>query len=207
MQKKLYFYKSLTSTNETIKELKKKIKIKSNSVGLFAEEQTKGRGRGDNIWLSQKGDLTCSFLFEKKFNVSDFGKINILVTLTIVKELSNIFPALVFKLKWPNDIYINNKKVGGILIENSIIKKEINYTIIGLGLNLISNPLETPYLTTCISKFTKTISPKIIFKKIFRVLENEMNDNFLYNFEKKKKEWLKFAKDFGNSVVIKNKKK
>lgn len=207
MQKRLYYYKSLTSTNEIIKELKKNIKNNSNSIGLFAEEQTRGRGRGDNIWLSQKGDLTCSFLFEKKFNVSDFGKINILVTLIIVKELSNIFPVLVFKLKWPNDIYINNKKVGGILIENSIIKKEINYIIIGLGLNLISNPLKTPYLTTCISKFTKTVSPKIIFKKIFKVLENEMNDNFLYDFEKKKKEWLKFAKDFGNPIIIKNKKK
>ena len=206
-KKKLYFYKSLTSTNEKIKEINKKNKMKNSSIGLFTELQTRGKGRGDNNWLSKKGDLTCSFLFEKNFSVFDFGKINILVTLIIVKELSNIFPDLVFKLKWPNDIYLNNKKVGGILIENSIIKKKINYTIIGLGLNLISNPVVTSYSTICISKLTKIISPKIIFKKIFNVLENEMNNNFLYDFEKKRKEWLNFAKDLGNSIIIKNKKK
>lgn len=132
-----FFFKSLENSNDKIKQV-----AESNydsNLALFCINQKKGRGRKGRVWKSKKGDLTCSVLIKKKLNISEIGRINII----IVSILINIFEKLGLsnvKFKWPNDIIINNKKVAGILIETNVSNNIVNQFIIGIGVNITSSP-------------------------------------------------------------------
>ena len=115
------FLERSISTNMEIKNIKEKFKFK-NSIALLSKVQTGGKGRSNNKWYSNDGDLTCSFLVNQKFKLDNLGQLNILMSVSIIQALKKIYKKLNFKLKWPNDIYLNEKKIGGILIETNIKK-------------------------------------------------------------------------------------
>ena len=99
---------------------------------IIAEEQTKGRGRSGKNWISQKlGNVYMSFAFKNNLKNSPIS----LITGVIVHSiLAKITQSKGFGLKWPNDILLKNKKIGGILVENEIQGNKIK-TIIGIGIN------------------------------------------------------------------------
>lgn len=103
---------------------------------VVANFQTKGRGQGQNYWESEKDkNLTFSILlkpvFVKAVNQFYLSKI---VSLAMA-DLISMYAGDV-KIKWPNDIYVKDKKIAGILIENSIESDFISHCIIGIGLNI-----------------------------------------------------------------------
>ena len=205
MKEKLIFEKYVSSTNDRIKEIKLE-KKKNGSFGLLSEKQLNGKGRKGNTWLSTNGDLTCSILIDKKFNVKDFGRINIIVAVSIIKVLFKIFPKLNFKLKWPNDIFLKKKKIAGILIETSILRNKIEYLVIGFGLNVISEPLSENYQTTCLKRFTENIDINDIFRKIFKALDKNLSSKNIKSFKIFKNYWLSKAKDVGKEIKVKRMK-
>ncbi|MBD74737.1 MAG: biotin--[acetyl-CoA-carboxylase] ligase [Rickettsiales bacterium] len=205
MKQKLIFEKYVSSTNDRIKEIKLE-KKKNGSFGLLSEKQLNGKGRKGNKWFSTNGDLTCSILIDKKFNVKDFGRINIIVAVSIIKVLFKIFPKLNFKLKWPNDIFLKKKKIAGILIETSILRNKIEYLVIGFGLNVISEPLSENYQTTCLKRFTENIDINDIFRKIFKALDKNLSSKNIKSFKIFKNYWLSKAKDVGKEIKVKRMK-
>ncbi len=105
------------------------------NTAIYTDYQTKGRGAFQNTWLSnKKKNLLLSLIIcpdilpEKQFLISK------ITSLALIKFFAN--KKIQAKIKWPNDILINLKKVAGILIENSILGNKINNSIIGIGLNL-----------------------------------------------------------------------
>ena len=74
------------------------------------------------------------------------------------------------KIKWPNDLYLDEKKLGGILVETSILRK-VNYFLFGVGINLVSNPKNLSYPTTSLVNFKK-ISPLKLFLEISKTITN-----------------------------------
>lgn len=121
---KIIKLEEVDSTNEWVKRNKEKL---SDLDGVFAKVQTKGKGRGENKWFSPPGGLWFSIMI-KKFP-STKGALSQLCCVVIADVLEKY--KLNVELKWPNDIIVNSKKLGGILIER------INESfIIGIGLNL-----------------------------------------------------------------------
>ena len=124
------------STNNYLKQLILERTMDDFSV-VVANHQTNGRGQRGSSWLSEKDkNLTFSVL---KRNISIVANqqflLNILVSLSIVKTLEGFnIPKLA--IKWPNDILSDHHKISGILIENLIKNKQIEYAIIGIGLNV-----------------------------------------------------------------------
>jgi len=124
------------STNNYLKQLILERTLDDFSV-VVANHQTNGRGQQGSSWLSEKDkNLTFSVL---KRNISIVANqqflLNILVSLSIVKSLEGFnIPKLA--IKWPNDILSDHHKISGILIENLIKNKQIEYAIIGIGLNV-----------------------------------------------------------------------
>ena len=124
------------STNNYLKQLILERTLDDFSV-VVANHQTNGRGQRGSSWLSEKDkNLTFSVL---KRNISIVANqqflLNILVSLSIVKTLEEFnIPKLA--IKWPNDILSDHHKISGILIENLIKNKQIEYAIIGIGLNV-----------------------------------------------------------------------
>lgn len=202
MRNKLLYEKIVSSTNDRVREIKIDFN-RNRSFGLISEKQLNGKGRKGNDWISKKGDLTCSFLINRRFNIKHFGKINIIISVIVCKILVEEFPELQFKLKWPNDIFLKKKKIAGILIETSIIKKKIEYLIIGFGLNIVSEPIAKDYKTTCLKRYTNEIDIKVIFKRIFKSLEKNLSEQSIKSFKDFRDYWISISKDIGKKIRVK----
>jgi len=108
---------------------------------VITDQQQKGRGRRGNNWLSEPGSsLTFSFLIKPKLPLERIGLLSLITGVAVAEGIS-LFSQLNCKLKWPNDIILYGKKVGGILAESKQIDGEI-YVVMGVGLNV--NELELP---------------------------------------------------------------
>lgn len=146
------------STNEYLKELVEKEGLPE-GFAVFARSQTNGRGQQGTVWESEPGkNINLSFLLRPDFLPADkMFMISKVVSLAIVDYLNGLGKD--FTIKWPNDIYYQDKKVAGILIENEIMGEGVEYSIIGIGLNV--NQVEF----SC--GLTNPISLTKIFKKLF----------------------------------------
>jgi BirA family biotin operon repressor/biotin-[acetyl-CoA-carboxylase] ligase len=117
------------STNSLLKELLAKGVWPADEHFLRAGFQTAGRGQTGNGWESEAGkNLLCSILLPPRENLFE---LNIVVAVAVQRMLGEAFT-----IKWPNDIYWQDKKVAGILIENAILGNAIKYSIAGIGLNV-----------------------------------------------------------------------
>ena len=177
----LYFFKNLENSNDKIKEFVKN--SYSSDLALFCINQNKGRGRKGRVWKSKEGDLTCSILIKKKLNISEIGRINII----IVSILINIFEDLgvnKVNFKWPNDIIINNKKVAGILIETSVSNGIVTQLIIGIGVNIKSEPKNLRYSSTSLFENGLKLQAHNLFfsiiKRLYFYIENYSKIDFSY---------------------------
>jgi len=177
----LYFFKNIENSNDKIKEVFKK--NDNSRLALFCINQKKGRGRKGRVWKSKIGDLTCSILIKKKIDISEMGRINIIIVSIII----NIFEDLGLKkvkFKWPNDIFLNKKKIAGILIETSVSNNTITQFIIGIGVNIKSRPNDLKYSSTSLSENGLKIKAHKLFfniiKRFYFYIENYKNIEFLY---------------------------
>ena len=140
----------------------------SDMTVLSAVKQNKGRGQRGNTWSSIPGqNLTFSIIL--KHSQEDKPKIQAhkqfvlseLTSLALIELLSNY--DIKAKIKWPNDIYVNDKKICGMLIENAIKGKLLNTSIIGIGLNVNQqefNPSIHPEPTSILKEKLENPSPK-----------------------------------------------
>ncbi len=125
---KLIKFEVLDSTNDY---MKRNFKDFESYDIVAAENQTLGRGRRGNTWVSSKGMALFSFfLKDQKLSISDYTKIPLVVGIATLKALKKI-EENDYKLKWINDIFLKNKKLCGILVE----KVENNF-VVGIGINV-----------------------------------------------------------------------
>tara|TARA_B100001115_G_scaffold149824_1_gene118932 strand:+ start:378 stop:1127 length:750 start_codon:yes stop_codon:yes gene_type:complete len=123
------------STNDFLTKYVKK-NPQDEGIIIISDFQTRGKGQRANTWQSDRGkNLLFSFLVKPELSINDQFKLHIITSISIIKTLSKvgIHDA---KIKWPNDIYIRDKKVSGILIESQVSRKKITQSIIGIGLNI-----------------------------------------------------------------------
>ena len=121
------------STND---EARRHISEIDNLSVVSALEQTKGRGQRGNRWSSQPGENLTFSLVVKDFRIkaNEQSAISQATALSLVDLLSR--HEIKARIKWPNDIYAGDEKICGILIENSLKGSEIDWSIIGIGLNV-----------------------------------------------------------------------
>lgn len=116
---------------------------------VLASFQKNGKGQGNNTWESEKNkNLLMSLLLEPSFiKATEQVYLNIAISLALTDTLTQLGIKNTF-IKWPNDIYIGNKKTGGILLENSLQNNSIRYCIAGIGLNLNQTDFATNKATS-----------------------------------------------------------
>jgi len=127
---------AIDSTNEFLKRLLGQ-QIVENFTVVTAENQTNGKGQMGAVWNSEVGkNLIMSVLIKEFFlDTSEIYNLNIAVSLAVIESLEEKkIPKL--SIKWPNDIMSDTKKIGGILIENSIKSDGTIFSVVGLGLNV-----------------------------------------------------------------------
>ena len=121
-------YNSLGSTNDECKSL-----TYANDFNIvLAEEQTKGKGRMGKDWSSPLGNIYMTIAFSgSKFN----EPLSLITGLICQEAINQVIGEDTVGLKWPNDIILNKKKVGGILVEKEILRSDV-INIVGIGINL-----------------------------------------------------------------------
>ncbi|WP_299109333.1 biotin--[acetyl-CoA-carboxylase] ligase [uncultured Tenacibaculum sp.] len=127
---------AIDSTNSFLKEMAVNSVIEDFTT-VVTQQQTKGRGQMNSEWVSEVGkNLTFSvFVRFESFLFSDQRYLSFAVALSVFEAVKSL-ELNRLSIKWPNDIMAGNKKIGGILIENSLKKDTIVSSIIGIGLNV-----------------------------------------------------------------------
>ncbi|MEX6626112.1 biotin--[acetyl-CoA-carboxylase] ligase [Tenacibaculum salmonis] len=130
---------AIDSTNSFLKDMSAKVSLDNFTV-VVAKKQTLGRGQMNANWNSEEGKSLTFSVFYKFCNLSitDYKYLNYSVSLSVYEAVNSLkLPRLA--IKWPNDILSENKKIAGILIENTLSIKNISSSVIGIGLNVNQN--------------------------------------------------------------------
>lgn len=170
---RIFEFAKLDSTQKKAKELVKK-KIHPWTV-ILAKEQNQGIGRKGNFWFSPPGGLYFSIILPKS-KVEDLQILTILAAFSLAKVIKENFNLEPF-IKLPNDLYLNGKKIAGILIENLILGKEVKASIMGIGLNtnIDKFPKDLENKATSIKiELGKKVENKKILEKILGELKEEL---------------------------------
>lgn len=129
----ILFIEKTNSTNSCLKECSN-----TQPCLVYTDFQTDGRGQYGKNWTSKAGDnLLFSFQFyPQNLALNQLNQISQQIAISIVKVLNNLINDKKVKIKWPNDLLVNNKKVGGILIETNLQGESIQKIIVGIGINI-----------------------------------------------------------------------
>ncbi len=202
----------IDSTNDYLKQLNKEKNLE-NFTSIFTENQTKGKGQMGNVWISNKGkNLTFSTLYTLQEN-QNLDNVNIIM-ITAVSVLQVLIQKNIENLaiKWPNDIILENKKIGGILIEKS--KNILNQKsfIIGIGLNVFENDFKNLPKASSIEQLThKKLDLNFLLIEIVSQLKQNIESklnfkekyiNFLYKYNKISFFMINDKKEVGKIIDI-----
>tara|TARA_B110001450_G_scaffold167993_1_gene156618 strand:- start:1438 stop:1995 length:558 start_codon:yes stop_codon:yes gene_type:complete len=167
MNLKKFNFKTIESTNDLAAKIIKNTDTKSGIV--IAEKQKRGRGQYGKKWVSYKGNLFVSIFFpinNIKLSLKNLTKLNCL----LVKKLVSEFYKGKILIKKPNDLLINKKKISGILQE-TLLKSDKIFIIVGIGINLNKSPDIKNYPTTNLFSLTNekinTNNAVLRLKKIY----------------------------------------
>ncbi len=128
---------AVDSTNNFLKNLLSNSAPLPEGTVIMADDQFAGRGQQQNNWHAEPGkNLTISILLFPTFlSLNKQFLLNIVISVAINKALTEFIPKGM-SVKWPNDIYYKNQKLGGILIENTIVGSLIKTAVVGIGINV-----------------------------------------------------------------------
>jgi BirA family biotin operon repressor/biotin-[acetyl-CoA-carboxylase] ligase len=104
---------------------------------VSATHQTSGKGQKKNTWESSPGkNLTISLIIQTGIDAAEQFFLNMISSLAVRDFAKHYLPGSNISIKWPNDIYVDNRKIAGILINNIIVGNQISWTIVGVGINI-----------------------------------------------------------------------
>lgn len=180
------------STNTYLKKLiEKKKSVNENSISFDIPEfytvscnfQTDGRGQKENSWFSDSGkNILLSTLIYPNIDADKQFYVNMAITLGILEFCKKTISYKGFSIKWPNDIYYNDQKIGGVLIEHTIVSNKILYSIVGIGLNInqvsfpenIPNPVSA--IQICGNSFSIDWSIRTLLSSINKCYTERLTD-------------------------------
>lgn len=179
---KIISLKETTSTNQYLKKMLSENNPAEGTV-VVADFQTNGRGQAGNSWYAEEGEnlLFSLLIYPVHIAANRQFIISKMISLALLQTLKSYVDEV--KIKWPNDIYLNNRKAAGILIENSLQGKTISSSIVGVGLNInqivfpdhLPNPISLRQITA--AKHDQMEILEQIYNCFFQYYDQMKNDN------------------------------
>jgi len=163
------------STNNYLKKLIRNQVLEEGTV-ILADYQKSGKGQGQNSWHSGKGlNLTFSLLLHPGIYADQFFYLTEIVSLAITDFLFSC--EINASIKWPNDIYVNDLKIAGILIENSITENEVVICIAGIGINVNEMHFPSDLLnpTSMRIQKDKSFNTEVLMDLLLDTIQNRYN--------------------------------
>jgi BirA family biotin operon repressor/biotin-[acetyl-CoA-carboxylase] ligase len=157
-----YHYKNTASTMDRARELALR-GAQSGSV-ITAEKQSAGRGRNGRTWISRQGGLFFSCIERPRLTIADYVLSSLAMQIAVTRSISSICGKKAY-LRWPNDVYINNRKIAGITTEISGEGDLITWLTGGIGVN-VNNPVPSLKATSCAEVLRSNVSKRDVLNMI-----------------------------------------
>ena len=204
-KKNIIYLRETDSTNTRAKELAAQGAPEGTLV--IAEKQTNGRGRRGRSWFSPPGGgIYFSLILRPVISPGETPRITLMTAVVLAETLISLMK-LKLRIKWPNDILVNGKKLAGILTEISTEMDEVNYIIVGLGLNVNTQfekfPQEIKENATSILIENGKQFPRVRLIQHYLKLYEKYYDMFKNNdFEPIMKRWRELADIIGKQIRV-----
>ena len=167
---------------------------KNEAAIVYTDFQTRGRGQTDQFWESEggKNSLFSFNVFPKELDVHNQFYLSAIIALSIHDFLKRLLPLQQIHIKWPNDIYVNNRKIAGILIENSTSSNRLIQSSIGIGINVNQLDFGELPLATSLTQWTqKQHDTEVIMRSFFYSFNNYLAALNARQYGKIKEDYLK----------------
>lgn len=176
--KLIKYLPSCHSTNDFAVQMIQSEHLVFEGTVIITDNQTAGRGQRGNIWETNAGEnLTFSLILKPSFlKASDQFQLNVAISMGVFDFLSEFIDEDL-SVKWSNDIYFGNKKMGGILIENSLQGYQIGHSVIGIGLNINQSNFDN-LRATSLRNITQNPLKYDLSEMLKKLLEN-LEKNYL----------------------------
>ncbi len=199
--KKIYAYNSADSTNSIAYNLAEQAVAEGTLI--VAEKQTKGKGRMGRHWVSPQGSgIYMSLILKPKISPAEAGKITLISSVAVARTIRKI-TKLKALIKWPNDVYIDNAKVCGILTEMSAEMDMINFIIMGIGININTPKSSLPDIATSLFLKTKQKVDRISFlQEMLLELEAQYNKLVKGSFSDIINDWRDLSLTLGKRIKV-----
>ncbi len=197
---RVIYYPSLTSTMEVAKREAQQGAAEGTVV--LADEQTAGKGRLKRLWLSPVGNIALSIILYP--SLSYLPSLIMLASLAVVHSIEAA-TGLKSQIKWPNDVLINGRKVCGILMESDVQGNTMNYTIIGIGINVNLRLADFPEILPIATSLSDELGRDVSRLSVIRHLLVEIERLYLAlsNGESLYQEWRDSLVTLGKRVHVK----
>ena len=197
----IHQFDELKSTNSYALEQANLRKIFDREI-IMSNRQTAGRGRQDRNWVSPTGNLYFSLVLQSKISAEKIPQISFLGIVALQLVIEKIVKNSV-QNKWPNDLLIDEKKTAGLLLESKISGKDCEFIILGIGVNIDSNPDNVIFPATNLKNFGVEISAENLLKNFLDEFEKIYQSWLDFGFANVRKLWLKKAYRLQEKITVK----
>ncbi len=194
---------TVDSTNEEVK--RRAEQGEAEGLAITALRQTAGRGRRGRAWESPEGNLFVSLLLRPKRSPLEAATLSFLSCLAMAEAVEQVAPQLGPKLacKWPNDLLLNGGKLCGILLESrNTPAGGVDYLVIGIGVNLVYHPADTPYPATSLAAEGVTVTREDFLAALLDCIDVWYERWSREGFAPVREAWLKRALGLGQQIVV-----
>ena len=196
---RLLFFQELTSTMDEAAR-RAEAGTEEGTV-VVAESQTAGRGRFGRTWVSPKGNLYLSVVFRPTQEV--LPQLTILSGVAVVRAIRKT-TGLAPRIKWPNDVLVNDKKVAGILVESVVAGEDVYYAVVGIGINIRLDAEDTHNLGGLAIGLETAAGRPVAREDVLRQLLLELDVLYLQSTQSRPplEEWVALLETLGQRVRV-----
>jgi BirA family biotin operon repressor/biotin-[acetyl-CoA-carboxylase] ligase len=202
---RLRAFEALPSTNDEARRLVLQDDPEDGTL-VWAQEQTAGRGRRGRSWTSPRGNLYVTAILRPDCAIGEAAQLGFAAALALVDALGHLMPPLTdVRLKWPNDVLVNERKAAGILLE-TVIDSDGTFRalLLGLGVNIADAPDDTAFPATALhwESAGRGIGPEDLLEpwaKHFLTWVNRWVDD---GFQPLRRQWLAYAHPPGQQLRV-----
>jgi BirA family transcriptional regulator, biotin operon repressor / biotin---[acetyl-CoA-carboxylase] ligase len=172
---------------------------------ITATRQVSGKGRQGRTWVSELGNLYASLLLiDPARDASALGTLPLAVAVAVHGTLASL-PGMLrhdLKIKWPNDILANGKKISGILLESTALEDGRLAVAVGIGINIAHHPDPALYQATDLTQLGMVTAPEALFPQLATTMAATLDAwNHGRGFPQIRAEWLRLARGQGEMIT------
>jgi BirA family biotin operon repressor/biotin-[acetyl-CoA-carboxylase] ligase len=200
-------YETVGSTNDEARDAA--MRGEAGPLWFVAGEQTSGRGRHGRVWVSPPGNLHATLLLVDPAPAAEASRIGFVAGLALydaVAELTGLRPPRL-ALKWPNDLLVDGAKVAGILLEGLSLPGGGLAVLVGMGVNVVAAPTDTPYPARALHAVSPDLDREILFVALANAFAARFEDwqaarAAIDGFEATRRAWTARAMGVGERVTV-----